>query len=95
MLIVADNGIGIASGHLKQITEPFKQVENSTQCQYGSVGLGLHLVSRSANMHSATLDIQSEFGDGTKITVRFSRERVAGFENVVQIADDYLSTGDD
>ncbi len=77
------------------ITEPFKQVENSTQCQYGSVGLGLHVVSRPANMHSATLDIQSEFGDGTKITVRFSRERVAGFENVVQIADDYPSTGDD
>ena len=46
-------------------------------------------------MHSATLDIQSEFGDGTKITVRFSRERVAGFENVVQTADDYRSTSDD
>ena len=94
-MIVANNGIGIASGHLKHITEPFKQVENSTQCQYGSVGLGLHVVSRPADMHSATLDIQSEFGDGTKITVRFLRERGAGFENVVQIADDYPSTGDD
>ena len=95
MLIVTNNGIEIASGHLKHITEPFKQVENSTQCQYGSVGLGPHVVSRPANMHSATLDIQSEFGDGTKITVRFPRERVAGFENVVQIADDYSSTGED
>ena len=94
-MIVADNGIGIASGDLKHITEPFKQVENSPQCQYGSVGLGLHVASRLADMHSATLDIQSELGDGTKITVRFSRERVAGFENVVQTADDYRSTSDD
>jgi len=46
-------------------------------------------------MHAVTLDIQSEFGDGTTIAVRFSRERVAGFEDVVQIADDYPGTGDD
>ncbi len=85
-LTVADNGIGISQTDLQRITLPFEQVEGAMQRTHGGVGLGLHIVCGLAELHDAKLDIASELGVGTKISVRFPRERVEGLKNVVPIS---------
>jgi len=93
-LTIADNGIGISPGDLQHITEPFKQVEGAMQREYGGVGLGLHIVSRLVALHDAHLEVQSELGVGTKMTIRFPRGRVEGLNNVIPLSD-RKSRGDD
>jgi len=86
-VIVADNGIGIAQDELENVVKPFHQVEDAMQRSHGGAGLGLHIVNGLVELHGAEFDIQSELGVGTKITVRFPRDRVEGFENVVPLSD--------
>jgi len=86
-MTVADNGIGVAQDELPNVVKPFHQVEDAMQRSHGGAGLGLHIVNGLVELHRADLDIQSELGVGTKITVRFPRDRVEGFENVVPLSD--------
>ena len=40
-------------------------------------GLGLYLVQQFTELHDGVLDIVSELGEGTTVTVRFPAKRVA------------------
>jgi signal transduction histidine kinase len=73
---VADNGIGIPAEEISRVTEPFAQVDNSVTRVKNGTGLGLSLVSSLCKLHGATLHIESEFGKGTDITVRFAPRHV-------------------
>ena len=75
-LEVADNGIGIAQADLERITEPFAQVRSTLTSNNSGVGLGLSLVDGLAKLHQAKVDIESEVGQGTKVTLTFPRDRV-------------------
>ncbi|NQV99199.1 MAG: CHASE2 domain-containing protein [Rhodospirillales bacterium] len=87
VLTVADNGIGIAQDDVQRIIKPFEQVEGAMSRTHGGAGLGLHIVSGLVELHGAQLQIQSKLGIGTKVSVRFPRERVAGYDNVFSIVD--------
>jgi signal transduction histidine kinase len=63
---VADTGIGIASGRLPHLLEPFEQAEPSTSRQYGGTGLGLPVSNRLAALMHGTLRLTSEPGQGTR-----------------------------
>lgn len=86
-LTVADNGIGVDDKHLPKITEPFHQVEEAFHREHGGAGLGLHIVANMVRLHGAELDISSELGVGTKITITFPKERTEKAENVVRLHD--------
>lgn len=86
-LTVADNGIGIAQDDLQRITKPFEQVEGAMNRIHGGAGLGLHIVSGLVELHGASFEIQSGLGVGTKIMIRFPRERVKGMENIVPLVN--------
>ncbi|NIA70164.1 PAS domain-containing protein [Pelagibius litoralis] len=75
-LAVSDNGIGIAEADIKRITEPFSQVRSTLTTNNSGVGLGLSLVKRLAELHDATVDIESTVGKGTKVAVTFPAARV-------------------
>jgi PAS domain S-box-containing protein len=72
---VQDTGIGIAAGDLEIIMEPFGQVGEAYTRSMGGTGLGLALVKSMAELHGATVAVESELGKGTTVTTRFPSER--------------------
>lgn len=68
---VRDDGKGIPSGEIAHVTEAFYMVDKSRAKAAGSVGLGLALCAQIASMHGAVLQIESEEGKGTQISVVF------------------------
>ena len=73
---VSDTGIGIAEEDMAKVLSPFGQVESAFTRKYAGTGLGLKLVSSLAKLHGATVDLESELGEGTTVTIRFPAERV-------------------
>jgi two-component system, NarL family, sensor histidine kinase EvgS len=69
-LVVADTGIGIAPEAQTRLFEPFVQVESSTTRRFGGTGLGLTICRRLADLMGGTLELHSEPGSGTNITLR-------------------------
>jgi len=74
-LCVQDNGPGIATKHLEDITDAFYRPDESRTRNTGGFGLGLHLCLRIAEAHGGTLNIDSpaENGLGTAVTVRLPK----------------------
>jgi signal transduction histidine kinase len=72
---IADSGIGIAADQLPVALAPFGQVDGSLSRKYDGVGLGLPLSKRLVEMHGGTLEIASELGKGTIVTVRLPAKR--------------------
>lgn len=68
-MIVSDNGIGISKEFLNKIYEPFAQEHNSRTSNYDGSGLGLSIVKSLVDLMGGTIQIESEIGKGTKVTV--------------------------
>lgn len=71
ILSVKDNGIGIPEEEQERIFERFYRVDKSRSKEVGGTGLGLSIVKHAAQIHNAEVDIESEIGGGTTITVGF------------------------
>ena len=71
ILSVKDNGIGIAPEHQSRVFERFYRVDKSHSKSSGGTGLGLSIVKHAVQYHHGTLELQSEVGKGTEITVHF------------------------
>ena len=70
-LSVSDQGIGIPSEHIPRLTERFYRVDAGRSHSAGGTGLGLSIVKHIAERHRANLDIKSEIGVGTTISLTF------------------------
>ena len=68
---VQDTGIGIAPEECGKIFERFYRVDKSRSKARGGTGLGLAIVKHAALFHHAQIDVRSELGQGTTITVLF------------------------
>jgi len=67
---VIDTGIGIPKETLPNITDPFNHTLFSEPYRTkGGTGLGLSIVKSLVEFHKGSLDIQSELGVGTTVTV--------------------------
>ena len=62
---VTDTGIGIPSNRLKDIFEPFHQLDGSSTRRYGGTGLGLSLVRQIVEAHGSMIEVQSIEGRGS------------------------------
>jgi two-component system phosphate regulon sensor histidine kinase PhoR len=74
--IVEDTGIGIEPQHIARLTERFYRVDRGRSRETGGTGLGLAIVKHALARHQAALDIQSEYGKGSRFTARFPPRRV-------------------
>ncbi len=76
-VVVADHGMGIPSDRIKDAMEPFGQIHDpSTHSEiYQGTGLGLPLAKAMVEMHGGVFALQSVEGEGTTITVSFSKAR--------------------
>ncbi len=70
VLYVKDNGMGIAQEDISKIWRRFYQVDKSRSAS-SSMGLGLSLVLEIAKLHEATVDVESEIGEGSTFKVIF------------------------
>ena len=71
---VSDTGIGIAPEHIGRIFERFFKVDTArTRSKALSTGLGLSIVKQLADHYGAKIDVKSEVGKGTCVTLIFGR----------------------
>jgi two-component system cell cycle sensor histidine kinase PleC len=75
-LSVSDTGLGIAAEDIPQALKPFGQIERALSRRHGGVGLGLPLSKHLVELHDGTLDIASEPGKGTTVSIYFPPGRV-------------------
>jgi len=71
ILSVKDTGIGIPKKHQDRIFERFYRVDKSRSKSTGGTGLGLAIVKHIVAQSDAKLELISEEGEGTEITIRF------------------------
>ncbi|MBO6633608.1 MHYT domain-containing protein [Parvibaculum sp.] len=76
VVTVADNGIGIAKEDIPLALERFGQIDSDLSRKYEGTGLGLPLSLCLMEHHGGTLDIESEPGRGTTVTLTFPVERI-------------------
>jgi signal transduction histidine kinase len=79
---IADSGIGMALKDIPVALAPFGQVKNALRRRYEGSGLGLPLTKALAELHAGSLDLQSEPGAGTTVTLRFPADRVVAVSKV-------------
>jgi len=65
--IFEDEGIGFDMAYVEKVFQPFERLHRDET--YPGVGLGLANVERVVSRHGGTVEIQSELGKGTVVTV--------------------------
>jgi two-component system, cell cycle sensor histidine kinase PleC len=70
-ITVADTGIGIAPDDLTMVCKTYQQAKNSFTRAHEGAGLGLPLAKALTEHHGGKLEIASELGRGTIVTVTF------------------------
>lgn len=75
---VRDQGPGIPAEHLPRLTERFYRVDAARSRADGGTGLGLAIVRSLAEAYGGTLEIASEVGVGTNVTVKWPVARQQG-----------------
>ncbi len=72
---VGDTGIGMDKDGIARAMSKFGQVDSSLARKYEGIGLGLPLAHELVALHDGTLNIESEKGRGTTVTVSFPKSR--------------------
>lgn len=71
-LEVTDHGCGMTDEQAARATEAFYRTDKARARRHGGAGLGLALARQIADVHGATLTIDSAPGRGTKVRVEFT-----------------------
>ena len=72
-LHIRDTGIGIPSGELDKVFAAFYQVDRRLNRAYEGAGIGLTLAKRYVELHSGSIQLQSDVGKGTTVAVALPR----------------------
>ena len=70
VVVVRDTGIGIPREHLGRVFDRFYRVDSSRQTLTGGAGLGLAISRTAILAHQGEIEIHSEPGVGTTVTIR-------------------------
>lgn len=66
---ISDNGIGMSKKFLDKIYEPFERADDAIESGEIGTGLGMSITRSIVQMMNGDIQIQSEYGKGTKITI--------------------------
>ena len=70
LLTVQDTGIGIAEADLPRLGNPFFQARSAYDRRHDGTGLGLSIVKGLVALHGGEVQVSSELGKGTCITIQ-------------------------
>lgn len=68
-IIVKDTGVGIPSHHLPNLFHQFSQADASISRKFGGTGLGLAITYGLVKLLKGSIDVVSQEGEGTQMTV--------------------------
>ncbi len=71
-LSVIDSGVGISAEHLPHLFERFYRADAARE-HYRGTGLGLAICKSIVDAHHGVIEVSSEFGKGTIVTIRLPR----------------------
>lgn len=74
--VIEDTGIGIRKEDFKNIFESFQQLDMNINRKNEGTGLGLAITRSLVQLMDGSIDIDSEYGKGTKFTVKLVQEVV-------------------
>jgi len=66
-IAVSDTGVGIRAEDLPRLFQAFERLTNSTRAE--GTGLGLHLCHKLAELIDARIEVDTEYGKGSRFTV--------------------------
>ncbi len=84
---VEDTGIGIAAEKLKNLFQPFQQVDASSARRFEGTGLGLSISKNLADLMQARIDVKSAAGQGScfRLRVQLEKNNRAPSPNILQV----------
>ena len=71
-LIVEDNGCGMSEDFLSRIFIPFERSTSSTKSGVQGTGLGMAITKELVEKMGGRINVESQLGVGTKVTIRFN-----------------------
>ena len=66
---IADNGMGISKEFMPHLFEAFSREHDTTHSKISGTGLGMTIVKRLTELMGGTVEVESEVGKGTRITL--------------------------
>jgi cell cycle sensor histidine kinase DivJ len=69
LITVEDTGVGIGTDDLPRVGEPFFQARSSYDRRHDGTGLGVSIVKGLLALHGGLMEIESQIGEGTRVTV--------------------------
>lgn len=75
-LTVTDNGIGIPKEEQERIFERFYRVDKGRSKDVGGTGLGLSIVKHAVQLHGGRIELSSQPGEGTTVTVTLPAAKI-------------------
>lgn len=70
IITLVDSGIGISQNDLPHIFDRFHRSQGAKEMVPRGSGLGLSVAKSIVEGHSGSINVDSEFGHGTTITIR-------------------------
>ena len=96
---VRDTGIGMNQAFIPRIFEAFSQEDSSYKTRYGGTGLGMAITKRIVEIMNGSIDVMSEKGVGTEVTVTVTLKNSAlegsASEKTIDLQSLYVLVVDD
>jgi CheY-like chemotaxis protein/HPt (histidine-containing phosphotransfer) domain-containing protein/anti-sigma regulatory factor (Ser/Thr protein kinase) len=70
--VVRDSGVGMSAEQLGRLFQPFAQADAATSARFGGTGLGLVIARRLAGLMGGSVEVESEPGRGSTLTLLLS-----------------------
>lgn len=74
-LVLSDTGMGIAPDELPRLFQPYFRSDGAIRGGIAGTGLGMGIAREIVVAHEGSIDVTSELGQGTTVTLRFPRRR--------------------
>jgi two-component system, OmpR family, sensor kinase len=73
-ITISNTGPGVSEAEIPKVFDQFYRVEQSRSLRYGGAGLGLSIVKRIVELHGGKIELKSQLGGLTQMTVRLPQK---------------------